>query len=441
MSPGRLPIVIPPARILLVYADRVGGSMGGMGIRAVELARALRDAFGAEVTIAAAATDGGDVGVRVVTYEPHAPVALDPHLRAADAVLAQPGWPLVMRRLSRSGARLIFDLYDPEVFGTLEHFAGRRQRGLMAAFASDRVVDALRRGHHVICASERQRDFWLGALLGAGLLSPPAYDHDSSLRSFLDVVPYGVSAVPPARVGRPLRDRFGLGPNDEVVLWNGGLWSWLDAPTAIRAVARLRERRPHARLVFMGTGDAAPARRAARTARDLAAALGILGEGVLFNDGWVPYAERGGWLLDADCAISTHEDHLETRFSFRTRLLDCFWGGVPVVCTTGDELAERVARADLGAVAAPGDADGLALGLERVLERGRAAFAPQLAAAAREQAWARVAAPLADWLRGPATRIPLAGASRRPAERLRTAAYLAAARPLSALGARPPRAG
>ena len=47
----------PPARVLLVYADRVGAAMGGMGIRAVELGRVLREALGAEVAIAAAAAD------------------------------------------------------------------------------------------------------------------------------------------------------------------------------------------------------------------------------------------------------------------------------------------------------------------------------------------------------------------------------------------------
>ena len=54
--------------------------------------------------------------------------------------------------------------------------------------------------------------------------------------------------------------------------------------------------------------------------------------------------KRADWLLEADCAISTHEDHLETRFAFRTRLLDCFWSALPVVCTGGDELADLVER-------------------------------------------------------------------------------------------------
>jgi glycosyltransferase involved in cell wall biosynthesis len=432
-------------RILIAYADRVGDSMGGVGIRAVELARVLRDRLGADVTIAAAETDGGDVGVPVVTFAPHAPRTLDAELARADAVIAQPGWPSTMHRLSRSGARLIFDLYDPEAFGTLEHFAGRgpRLRALMGAYAVDRTLDALARGHHVMCAGERQRDLWLGAMLAAGQITPAAYDADPTLRTFLGVVPYGLPAAPPAPTGLRPREQLGIDPADEMVLWNGGLWSWLDAPTAIRAIARLRERRPRARLVFMGSGTAPPARRAGEAARELARSLGVLGDGVVFNDGWVRYAERGDWLLAADCAIYTHADHLETHFAYRTRVLDCFWARLPVVCTQGDELADRVGRDDLGAAVPAGDPAAVADAIERVLDRGRPAFAAQLGAAAAEHAWPRVTEPLLAWLDAPAPASPpfRRRFDRRPSQRLRSLGYRAVAGGLAATRVRPPGLG
>ena len=40
----------------------------------------------------------------------------------------------------------------------------------MSAYAADRVGSALRSGHHLMCANERQRDLWLGAMVGAGLV-------------------------------------------------------------------------------------------------------------------------------------------------------------------------------------------------------------------------------------------------------------------------------
>jgi glycosyltransferase involved in cell wall biosynthesis len=431
--------------VLFVYGDHVGERMGGVGIRALELARAVRDQLSAEVTIAAASSDNVDLGVPVVVYEPHAPRSLANLLDGADAVVAQPGWPLLMRRLARSRARLVFDLYDPEVFGTLENLKHRSAatRALMSAYAVDRVCAALRTGHHVMCASERQRDLWLGAILGAGLLSPAPWERDSSLRSLLEVVPYGIPAEPPVAVDpAALRARLGLSAEEELVLWNGGLWSWFDASSAIRAVGLLRERRPGVRLVFMGAGSRAePALRATEQARTLARELGLLDQAVIFNEEWVAYEQRADWLLGADCAISTHLDHLETRFAYRTRLLDCLWAGLPIVCTTGDELASRVEREDLGALAAPGDPVAIASAIERVLDAGRESYRERLAAAAAAQTWERVAEPLLSWLSGPAPDVPLGhgrGLERRPSERLRSAAYLLAAGVSSTLRVRPP---
>ena len=50
---------------------------------------------------------------------------------------------------------------------------------------------ALASGDAFVCASERQRDLWLGALLALGRIDPDAYAADPSLRSLIDVVPFG----------------------------------------------------------------------------------------------------------------------------------------------------------------------------------------------------------------------------------------------------------
>jgi glycosyltransferase involved in cell wall biosynthesis len=43
-----------------------------------------------------------------------------------------------------------------------------------------------------------------------------------------------------------------------------------------------------------------------------------------------------------------HFDHLETRFSFRTRILDYLWAGLPIITTRGDSFAELVEEKNLG---------------------------------------------------------------------------------------------
>lgn len=398
--------------VLVISAEPVGGAMLGSAIRAYELAQALRP----HADVLVAAPEGGD-GSADLEFARDDARALRPLLARADFVITQPPWPHVMAELRRSSARLIFDLYDPEPLENLELLAGRGAlvRRAVSTLTLDRFAAALRAGDHFICASETQRSLWLGMLLAERLLPPGVYDADPTLRTRLGVVPFGVSAQAPVADGPGPREQFGI--EGELVLWNGGVWPWLDAPTAIRAVAELG---CDATLVFMsGRGGSGPAERAVAEARAVPGP-------VVFNETWVPYEQRATWLLQADCAISTHRDHLETRFAFRTRLLDCFWAGLPVVASAGDDLAERVARDGLGAVAAPGDVAGTAAALELVLERGRAAYAPALAEAADAFAWSRTVAPVVEWLAAPAP----ARVRGRGALRPRDAAFRAALRVL-----------
>jgi hypothetical protein len=401
--------------------------MNGTAIRAYELARVLQSNF--DVTLGATGVGDMDLAVPCVSYRRHDGSSLRPHLEGADVVVAQPQWPLAMRELRRSRARLIFDLYAPDPLETLEYLAGSRRavRRLVGAFTVDRVAEAFRIGHGFLAASEKQRDFWLGAMLAERLIGPESYDRDPSFDSVIAPVPFGIPATPPSAGAEGIRSRFPqIGAGDEIVLWNGGIWNWLDPETAIRAVAALAQRRPGVRLVFMGGSDQPAGQRAARRARDVAAELGVAGDTVLFNDGWVPYGERGAWLLEANCALSCHVSHLETRFAFRTRLLDCIWAGLPVVCTEGDALAEEIERHDLGFAVPEEDPGTAAAAIEAVLERGKESYAGGLAEAAGRYRWDRVAAPLVDLTRAEEPRQPIgASVPRRPGHTLRTAGYSA----------------
>ena len=430
-------------RVLFVCADPVGEQMAGLGIRCWELARALSGH--ASVTVAHGGSEQRESdGVRTIAFSPHAPHVLRAEIAAADTVVAHPQWPLVDRWLRRSSARVVIDLYCPETLETLELLAEDSGRASLSrrqhtATTIDRLHAALRTGHRFMCASETQRDLWLGAMLALRLIGPDSYDRDPSLRETIDLVPFGIPAEPPdATVGTGPREAIpALGADSEIVLWNGGIWRWLDAESAIRAVGDLVKRRPNVRLVFMGGAAEHPAAAAStKAARRMAEELGLLDSVVHFHERWIPYAERGAWLTQAACAISAHADHLETRFAYRTRLLDCFWAGLPAVCTTGDDLAERVEREDMGAVAPPGDVRALSEALERVLERGRDAYAPALHAAAATQTWQHVAAPLKRWIADPSPpgRPGDSAEALRPplAQRMREAAYLAGGRALLA---------
>lgn len=395
----------PVPRVLVICAGPIAEQLTGIAIRAVELGRAL--APYADVTLAGVSPSSGDHGLPVISYELFAPRRgeLRRHIAQADCIVAQPPWPVLARWLRGARAQLVYDLYDPEPFEVIERLRARHRllRRLVYGLTTDRVLDGLMSADHIICASEKQRDMWIGALLAQGRITPQTYDRDPTLRELIDCVPFGLPDDPPAHDDRdPLRERFPqIGAEDEVVLWNGGIWAWLDAPCAIRAIGLLAERRPQVKLVFMGAATLPAGLQAQAQAQALASELGLAGESVFFNDGWVAYEERAAWLSSANCVISTHTDHLETRFAFRTRMLDAFWAELPIVCTEGDDLADRVSREDLGVTMPAGDYLAVAAALERVLSNGREHYRPQLSAAGAEQRWSRVAEPLVRWVCDP----------------------------------------
>ena len=153
----------------------------------------------------------------------------------------------------------------------------------------------------VICASEKQRDLWLGGMGLAGLIDVERYRARPDLPRLRRRG--AVRAARPRRRGasEPVLKGVwpGIEPDDRVLLWAGGVWRWLDAITPIGAVERLRAGGRRVHLVFLGHGPARAGRAAAiPTSADAAIAYaaerGLEGECVHFNRGWVPYERARG---------------------------------------------------------------------------------------------------------------------------------------------------
>jgi hypothetical protein len=101
--------------------------------------------------------------------------------------------------------------------------------------------------------------------------------------------------------------------------------------------------------------------------------------------------------------VSTHLDHVETAFSFRTRVLDYLWAGLPIVCTAGDAMGELVEEHGLGAAVAPGDPAALAAALDELLgdDAARSSAAAAVRKVAPEFAWSTALAPLVAFCAAP----------------------------------------
>lgn len=388
------------SRVLVVSQDSVGERMAGPAIRAYELSRVL--ARDHEVVLAApqrAELDGDGFTIRA--YEPGL-------VKASDVIVAFGRLLTERPEVVRTDAAVVVDLYDPVPFEALVHHASgsrsRERRWLDARDARRVLLAQLERGDLFLCASERQRDLVVGMLTAAGRVNPATFDLDPSLDALVEVVPFGLPDTPPVPSGaNPLRGQGRpFSDDDLVVLWGGGLYDWLDPVVLVDAVARaapkvkayfLGGRHPSPEVPPMAARDAAIAR-----ARD----LDLLGARVVFADEWVPYDRRADYLLDADVGVSLHRRHLETRFAFRTRVLDYLWAALPIVCTEGDVVADLVADRGLGAVVPPSDPDALAGALDELRDdETRKQAGSRVAVAAERFTWDTVAAPLVDFCRAP----------------------------------------
>jgi glycosyltransferase involved in cell wall biosynthesis len=389
-------------RLLVLSFDPLTEVMAGPAIRAWHLALVL--ASRCDVTLAgtAGASRRHDA-IRVCSIAPGSS-DLASLVEESDVVFAPTS---VIRRhpeVASSDLPVVIDMYIPTHLENLER--GDRSDEEYEQAVSHQVAvinEDLRRGDFFLCASERQRDFWLGALSHAGRVNPANYDSDPTMRRLIDVVPFGLPPEAPVPAGPVLRRHFpAIGAGDPVIVWGGGVYDWFDPVSLVHAVDRVRSAVPKVRLVFLGMSNPNPDIAEMSRATELRAVsdeLGLTGSTVFFNEEWVPYHAWGSYLLDADVAASIHLDNLETRFSFRTRVLDYLWARRPMILTGGDALSDLVASRGLGITVTSGDVGAIVDALLTLLADGAPAadFGPTL----EQFQWPQVAEPLVHWLESP----------------------------------------
>ncbi|HEY9712237.1 MAG TPA: glycosyltransferase family 4 protein [Chroococcales cyanobacterium] len=309
--------------------------------------------------------------------------------------------------LGRQDKFLAVDLYDPYLFSLLVQYKDEP----VTASSSYRLMHQVLENHMLradfcVCASERQRDYWLGRFCAQGRIDPPMYNFDPSLRKLIDVVPFGLSDSEPVLREHGIKKGGAIKETDRVLVWGGGVWDWFDPLTVIKAVAKISEKRDDVKLFFLGTKSPnaqVDLMDMAVRARNLASELKILNENVFFSEEWVRYEERANYLLDADIAVSAHFDLIETRFSFRTRILDYFWAGLPILTTAGDQLAELIESNAAGLALPYQDVDAWVAGILRILDDKQYETKCRQASKelSRQFIWSKAAEPLRAFARNP----------------------------------------
>ena len=118
---------------------------------------------------------------------------------------------------------------------------------------------------------------------------------------------------------------------------------------------------------------------------------------------WVPSERRYDLLRDVDLLVALHHPSLETQLSLRTRFLDAFAAGCPVVVSEGGAVSRLVREHGAGWVVPAEDPRALAAALEQALgddsERARRRSAGTRLA--ERFTWERALAPLIEFCRAP----------------------------------------
>ena len=360
----------PRRRIVIATRDALAPRMAGPGIRALHLAEAMA----AHHEVRLVSVMQADLTHPAFSIELIDPSEVADLVEWCDIFVFQGSVMAGQDCFERTDRIFAIDIYDPMHLEQLEqsrdHVEHERRKAVNAGTRT--LNESLLRGDFFFCASERQRDLWLGHLASLGRINVHVYDADPTMRDFIDVVSFGIPSEPPVRSRRAIKGAMpGVGLDDRVIIWGGGVYNWFDPLTLIRAVDRLRARVPDVRLVFLGMkhpNPEIPEMKMAVAARKLAVDLGIAGSHVIFNEEWVAYEDRHNYLLDADVGATTHLHHIETEFAYRTRVLDYLWAGLPTVATSGDALADLIEARDLGITVPPNDVEALTEALGALLD-------------------------------------------------------------------------
>jgi len=387
-------------KVLIISYDVVGANMAGPGIRSYEFAKILSGSC--DVSLASPSkADIEQKDFRLLTYDLNNYRSLQRYTDSAEIIIIQGHLLYYFPYLKNFKGKIIVDLYNPFNLESLEMY---RPQGIDERIRIDKnnlnlLKLQLSIGDYFICASEKQRDYWIGMLTTIGRINPYNYDSDASFRNLIDVVPFGIPSDMPRHEKDVLK---GVVPNifpyDNIIIWGGGIWNWLDPITAVKAMWELTRQRKDVKMVFIGIkhpDPKLPEMAKCIEAINLSKELELYNQYIFFNE-WTPYEERQNFLLEADIGLSIHQKRIETEFSYRTRTMDYIWAKVPILTTEGDSVSKLVKESNLGEVVRYEDPHHLARVMESMLANKnlREIYKKNLEKIAPKFSWENVTKPL-----------------------------------------------
>ena len=353
------------SRVTLISPERIRLRMAGVGVRYLEMARFLSRRH--QVTLLAPNDDlPQEQGFRLDTWREGEFARLT---RDAEAVVIH-GHVSNHYFAEVQGIPTVVDLYDPFLVENMHYAASMGEEVFLFDHAT--LSRQLHRGDFFLCFTPWQRLFYLGMLAALGRVNPGNFPGDRTLEGLVALVPFGVPEQDPVRGEPMLRGRVaGIGEEDRLLFY-GGIYDWHDPLTALRAVELLWEEKAGGgqgpKLVFVRNPnlETTPQERYGEAHR-WCEERDWLGSRAFFID-WIDYQRRESAYLECDLGLATFPAGLEADLSFRTRVLDWLWCGLPAVVTDGGWTGELLRGEGAGAVAQPGNPGEVARLIGELLE-------------------------------------------------------------------------
>lgn len=322
--------------------------------------------------------------------------------------------------LKRSDKYLILDIYNPYNLTTFKEnkdkLGGKKIK--KNKFFVEAINKQLSYGDYFICASEKQRSFWVEVFLALKKMSPGIYRKNILFNKIMDVVPFGLPENKPIHTKNILKGVIkGIDKDDFVVLCEGGIYNWFEMVSIIRAMKIIWDKRKDVKLFFMGIkqpGKFAEEGELVKESVELAKSIGIYKKNLFFDFENVKYDEKQNYLMESDAAIIIHPDNIEKKFSFKTSELDYIWAGLPMISIKHDIFSGLVDEKYLGIVIKEIDSKSIANAIVKLAEDKEFynKCVRNLAEAAINCTWDKVCAPVLKYCINPTKNITRNNTSR-----------------------------
>ncbi len=358
-------------KILLISDDIVGKNMAGPGIRVWEMVLSLSKEKDFEVGLAcpdfSKINNKDHPELNIFKYSLQKESELLDFASRFDIFILSGYIFHKFPSLSNLNKFIVTDLYIPFILENLFVYDSKefklQDRQLFHNRDLGVLMNLLLNSHHFLCANQRQKDFYTGILTSINKINPNLLKYDKELSKLFTIVPYGIKQEKKKKDSSVLRGVIpGIEESDIILIWGGVISNWFDPFILIEAMEEVIKVNPNFRLFFLSTKHPNPqlmkfpkADEAEKLARDKK----LLNQYIFFNKNWIPYEERHDYFLESDVGVSTHLEHFETRFSFRTRILDYIYFNLPILCSKGDFFESYVEKNSIGITVTPSDKEEL----------------------------------------------------------------------------------